>query len=607
MDSDDQGDPVRRRRRVWPWVLLVIFLLLIGIAVAGAIFVTQALNVRDDLQAAKTQISEVVPLAEAGDVEGVERLTDQVLKRTTSADETVSGPLWQLAGAVPWVGANVDAVRQTTQATHILVRDAMPLALELLPLADPENMKVEGGGINLDIFRAAEPQLPALRAAFDEAKGHIDKIDRSELHPFVESNISQLVDIVDDAAPAIAFAEENLPVLLSVLGGDGPRNYALLFQNNAETRATGGNPGAGAVLVVDNGKVTMRTDAAALRFVTEGPSGKHPQHLAEPAKEALFEPDTWAYSQNYTRTPDFADTAQLMRGLWSETVGGDLHGVISIDPVVLSYMLKVAGPVVIPGENEPVTADNAVKLLLSDTYERFGADGPAADIYFAKVTAAVFSTVMSGGWDPLAMVEQLQAASNEQRIYTWFANPDEQAMAVELGTDGAVLTTNDEVTQTGIYLNDVSHSKLEYYLSTQVSVTCSAENRTMTTSISMHNSIPGGDLSDYTLGQRNNSWGLPRTTMILDVIGMSLPGGTLTSSDPAAGERDGWDRNAAYNGREARSLLVTLAKDEKKTVSFTSTIPDAASDVLEVRYTPTVTQTPVTVDASCDELFTTSE
>ncbi len=592
-----------RKRRVWPWIVLVIFLLLIAIVVVGGVFAIQALKVKDDLQAAKGKISAVVPLMKKGDTAGVEALSKQVLKLTSDADKIVAGPLWDIASIVPGVGANVVAVSETTKATHILVRDALPLASSLLPLADPANFKVEGGGINLAPFREAEPKLPQLSAIFDNAKTHIDRIDMKAIHPYIKSNISQIVDIVDTAAPTLSFAQENLPVLLSTLGADGPRNYALLFQNNAEIRATGGNPGAGAVLTVDNGKVTMRQDQAALNFVLLGPKGQFPQHLADPAEEKLFEGDTWAHSQNYTRTPDFADTAHLVGGLWNQTVGGKLDGVISIDPITLSYMLQVAGPVQVPDETTPVTADNAVKLLLSDTYERFGAKGDLADLYFAKVSAAVFSKVMSGGWDPLKMVEQLQKATHEQRIYAWFADEKQQAMATQLGIDGKITTDNKTVTQTGIYLNDSSHSKLEYYLSNKITVTCSAENRTVTTTIEMHNAVPSADLSHYTLGARNGRWGQPRTTMMLDVVGIALPGGKLVGSSPEKGARKDQERSGLYKGREAKSMLINVPMGGSKTVSFTSTVPDDATKPLQVRYSPTVGETPVTIDGSCGSMF----
>ncbi|MFT4219923.1 MAG: hypothetical protein QM611_05340 [Microbacterium sp.] len=38
-------------------------------------------------------------------------------------------------------------------------------------------------------------------------------------------------------------------------------------------------------------------------------------------------------------------------------------------------------------------------------------------------------------------------------------------------------------------------------------------------------------------------------------------------------------------------------------MSFTSTIPEDATSPLQVRFTPTVTDTPVTIDQSCAGMF----
>lgn len=601
----DDGSP--RKRKPWPWIVLAILIVLIATAVVGGIFLLQAMTVKDNLQEAKGKITQVVPMIKAGDTAGVESIAADVLELTTESDEIVSNPLWQVAGAIPFVGQNVSAVGETTKATHILVRDAMPIALDLLAVIDVQNLKLEGGGVNLQPFRDAQPQLPAIRAAFEDAQTHVDAINRDEILPFVDENIGQLVDIVDQATPAIALAEEYLPTILSILGDGGERTYALLFQNNAEIRATGGNPGAGAIMTINDGKVELREDEDVLRYAVNGRTGWHPQTIDPAEKAALFEDDTARYSQNFSRTPDFTDTASMVNGLWSESSGGQLDGVISLDPVALSYMLSVAGEVPIEGEEVPVTSENAVSLLLSESYERFGLDGDAADVYFAKVASAVFAKIMGGAWDPLAMIDQVQKSIDEQRIYLWFAQEDQQAMSVELGLDGTVASTNEAETQLGIYLNDASYSKLEYYLSTSMTVTCSAEARTVTTAITMNNAVPSADLSGYTLAWRNESLGYPRTTMLFDVISMALPGGTLSSTEPAVGDRDGWDRSGVYNGREAKSIFVAVPMGESRTVSFTSTVPDDATEALSVRYSPTVTQTPVTIDDSCSSMFPTAE
>ncbi|WP_193598129.1 DUF4012 domain-containing protein [Microbacterium sp. YJN-G] len=609
-DGDGVNDATstrKRRRRRWPWIVLSILVVLILLAGVGLVFLLQAMQVRDDLQDAKARITEVVPLVKAGQTDAVAATASDVLELTQNADEIVDGPLWQIAAAVPFVGQNVAAVSETTKATHVLVRDAMPIALELLATLDVEKLRVEGGGINLQPFRDIQPKLPPIKAAFGEAKAHVDTIDRDAILPFVDENIGQLIDIIDQTTPLLTTVEKYLPDILSILGDGGERTYALLFQNNAESRATGGNPGAGAIMTITDGKVEMREDREVLRYYMAGQKGYSPQEIEAEEKQNLFEPDTGRYSQNFTRLPHFPDAASMFTGLWTDRTDGHLDGVISLDPVVLSYMLSVAGPVQIEGEREAVTAENAVSLLLFDTYERFGTDGLASDEYFAKVSSAVFKHVMGGGWDPVAMLEQLQKSAEEQRLYLWFTNESEQAMSIDLGLDGAVDATNEDSTQLGIYLNDASYSKLEYFLSTSMAVTCSAENRTVTTSITLNNAVPSADLNGYTLNWRGNKLGVPRTTMVFDVLSMALPGGQFVATEPAKGDKNGWDREGVYNGRAAKSLFITVPMGESRTVSFTSTVPEDATPPLSVRYTPTVTQTPVTIDASCGEMFPAGE
>lgn len=596
------GKPRKRKRRIWPWIVVPLVLIIVAVGVAAFTLYQQAMDVRDSLQQAKSKIAAVMPIIESGDTSQLDQVSADVLALTTHADEIVNNPLWTFAAQVPLVGANISAVSETTQATHILVRDAMPVALQLLSTLDLKNLKLDGGGFNLDPLRAAGPMLPAINAAFADAKSHIDTIDTDAILPFVNENISQLVDIVDQATPALAVVEKYLPTILTLLGGDGPRDYAVLFQNNAEIRATGGNPGTSAILHVDNGQISMRDDWEVLAFAARGYAGTGLGPI-EPAEKAdLFESDTLGYVQNYTRFPDFRDTGVAISQLWTESTGTELQGVISIDPVLLSYMLALAGPVTVEGESEQITADNAVQLLLSDAYERFGDDSSASDLYFGKVAAAVFSHVLGGNWDPLAMLEVFQRGISEQRFWLWFPDETTEAMAAEFNATGELASDNTTATQTGIYLNDAAYSKLEYHLTTSMAVTCDVGARTVTTSITMTNSIPDSISSSYTLGGRNSSLGLPRRTMLLDVLFFALPGGAITAQDPQEGDL-GWDRTGVYNGREGHSLGVTLAQGETRTISFTSSLPAGELAPLTVRYSPTVRETPVTVAASCGELI----
>lgn len=602
--AGNHAPPPRRRRR-WPWVLVGTFVVLGGIAAVGAVFGLQALEVRDDLMLAKAKLGSLTEAYKVGDAAQMQAIGTETLELTAEANETVQGPLWDIASAVPVVGANVAAVKSATEATHIIVRDALPPGIELLGIMSPDKLKVEGGGINLAPFQQAQLTLPQVKGVLAEAQTKIAGIDRATLLPVVDEAVGQLISVVDQAGPLLDTAEQLLPIALRMAGSEGPRNYLVVFQNNAEIRATGGNAATSTVIHADNGKIQKVEDETVDDFKIAGYNGWLDADLPDETLD-LYEDDFDRNAQNFTRTPDFPTTASMFSQLWTQTNDTQLDGVISIDPVALSYMLAATGPVPLEDGSE-INAENAVKLLLSDTYERFGTNGLAADAYFADVSSRVFDKIASGSWSPTAMIDQVMRSVEEQRIYAWFPREDENAIVTQFNVDGALPADNVEATQIGMYLNDASYSKLEYYLSTSMNVTCDAAARTVTTSLTMNSTVPGNDLSGYTLAWRNNSLGLPRTTMILDVLSVAPPGSTITGVDPADGDIKRWNRDGVEKGHPVASRTMLLEMGESKTVSFTAALPEGPLGPLEVRYSPTVTQTPVTVDASCAAIFPAAE
>ena len=577
-------------------------LLVLGvIGVVGFLFVREALSVKDDLVAAKTELGTITGAVQTGDTSQLLAASENALSHTTHANATVQGPLWHVAVKIPVIGQNVAAIQDTTRAAQILAKEALPAAVKLVTTLNLKTLKVAGGGINLKPIQEAAADLPVLRHAFADAQAAVAGIDRSTLNPAVDGSIGQLLDIIDQAGPALADVEKNLPTLIDLAGGHGARRYMIIFQNNAEIRATGGNAANTAILIVHNGRMKLVDDAQTRAYKVAEYTGVGSPYPLPAKTRKLYEWDYTLYAQNFTRTPDFPTTAKLFSGLWTKVTHTKLDGVVSVDPVALARMLQVTGPVSLP-DGSKIGSGNAVKLLLSDVYARFGRDTKGSDAYFGQVTSRVFNRIAAGGWSPTRMLAAFQWGISQQRIYAWFTRPVEQALSVQTGTDGILLGSNAKVSQVGVYLNDSSHSKLEYYLKTRTSVTCDAVARTVTTTVTMTSSVPGPQLNAFTLGGRNWVYHIPSTTMLLDVLGFALPGGTITSH-PQQGDLAFWTRSGTELGRDARSISVTLPMGKTKKVSFTSTVPRGDLGPLSVRFSPTVTGTPVSVAGSCNALF----
>jgi hypothetical protein len=349
-------------------------------------------------------------------------------------------------------------------------------------------------------------------------------------------------------------------------------------------------------VIVDDGRISLGKQTSTYSF----PRDRQVIDLPEKTL-ALYDSDTFSGFGNFTRTPNFPTTAKAFQALWSNTYGEKLDGVISIDPVVLSHVLKVTGPVTVT-DGTKLTSKNVVDEVLYKPYIRYPSRD-AQDLFFADVAARVFMKVAGGGWDVPKMFNALKTSAQEQRLYLWFTRDGEQAMATEFGLDGALKTKNTGTTQVGIFLNDYAASKLEYFLTSKVAVACDAAARTVTTSVTVTNTLTDDDeLSSYQMGIRNRGYGIPRTSFILDVMYFAPPGASIGSTDPAAGDDPSATRTGEEDGRDVESMRIFVAKGETRTVSFTSTVPKGELGPLSVRYTPTATSTKVDVAASCGAL-----
>lgn len=611
--SDDMADlyepdpaPVGRprKRRVWLWVVLsIILVLLVAGVIAGVLamqFISEAKVARSALERAKTGITALNSQLGSEDQTKLQATAADITANVKLAAETVDGPLWDIAARVPFVGQNVDAVQRVTRAVDVLVLRALPPGMQFMSTADLDKLTVEGGGINLEPFRQVQGSIPEIASAFADAQALVAPIDRASLLPEVGEPIADILDVIGDAAPALAVAEKYLPTLLNIAGSGGTKTYLLVFQNNAEIRATGGNPASSMIVTMTDGKLGYADQATSATFYEAGTQGN--EYISLPAETTgLYLPTLTRHNQDYNFTPDFPTTAQLFQAIFADTTGQSFDGVISIDPVVLSHMLAVAGPVTL-NTGEQLNAENAVKVLLSDSYEIYP-DGATSDAFFTDTAKRVFDHLTAASWDPLEMLDALEQSAEEQRVYLSFTDPAAQALADEFGLDGALKPDNTTQTQVGMYLNDSSVGKLEYHLSSTVNASCDPAARTITTTMTLHNGITDDIKSEYTLGLRNGTYGIPDTTMMLDVLFFAPPGAQITSTDPAVGQVARWERSGVEKGNTALSKTVFVPKNETVTVSYTVALPQGELGPLNLRYTPTASATPVTIDSSCDALF----
>ncbi len=407
-------------------------------------------------------------------------LQEDVRARTAFAAGAASDPLWRAAEGVPGIGPNLRGVREVSQVLDGLVAAAKPMAVAAEGLS--LNSLKPSKGIDIEPLKRMPGPMRTLNAALVRGSAEADRVDTRDLAGPLVDQVVQLRQGLAAAKPISAEVTKVMPVLYSALGGSGRRYYLLMFQNNAEERASGGNPAVIAMLKVYKGRLSLDQQLNSSEF---------PRPFAEPVRtfgaqyQKIYGDYVGTYVTNTTFTPDFPTTARLVRAMWQRTAGGPVDGVISFDPVALSYLLRATGPIQLKG-GDVITADNAVSYLLSDVYAKYS-NVKVQNQIFASAAASIFSAVTKGQGGIAKYLEQLPLMLDQQRLKAFSIRESEQSLLMDSPLGTMLPADNAEKTVLGVYNNDDATSKMSYYLDDTIRVdasTCSATPRyTVTTTV----------------------------------------------------------------------------------------------------------------------------
>lgn len=387
---------------------------------------------------------------------------DHLRDVTREADDRTHGLTWAFLTALPFVGDDAQAVQLVADVSSEVSVDALP---GLLKAADQRSALAPRNG-RVDVRAIEKLQRPLAKAerVLRSADERLRAQDADALLDRLEEPYRRLVGTVGDASGAVESASTAVQVLPAMLGADGPRNHLLVFQNNAEIRATGGLPGALSLLRANDGRLQMARQLTAGAF----PELAQPVIPLTPAERAIYDLQLGTFFQDANFTPDFPRTAELMRARWTQTFPEELDGVLSFDPVGLSYILEATGPITVAGTE--LTAANVVDELLHGVYRRYE-DPVEQDLFFGRAARAVFRAVSSDVSDPQALVNGLARAAAEGRLYAHLFDEEQQEELAGSAVAGELVTDPDAAPQVGVYLNDGTGSKMSYFLRYDVDVT----------------------------------------------------------------------------------------------------------------------------------------
>jgi hypothetical protein len=446
-----------RKTLVWT-VALLAALVTFTVVWVGA----RALIARDELLGAVPLAGRIGSQALAGGSLSAD--LDELQARAASAASLTSDPIWRAAELVPYVGENLTAFREAASMIDQLSREALPPIEDLAGTFTIDSLSPKSGSFDLEVFVAAQPMISDALAALENADALAVRIDTENTIPQIGIAVDQVVDLVRSTRDTVRSVDTAVTLLPSMLGGSGQRNYLLMSLNNAELRATGGIAGALAIVKTNDGQIEL----GALSNANALGEFEAPVLPLSESEATLYGDLLGTYMQDVNYTPDFSRSGELAKAMWFERTGQEVDGVIAIDPVALGYILRATGPIDV-GSGITLTSDNATDVLLSGVYSSFP-EPAEQDTFFASAMSQIFGALVGGGADGSTLVESLGDGVSENRIHLWSADAAEQEKIASTPLAGVVPVSAADSTAFGVYLNDATGAKMDYYLSAGIGI-----------------------------------------------------------------------------------------------------------------------------------------
>jgi hypothetical protein len=456
----------------------------IAVPLATATWIgVRAFEAKSHLEAAQGEIGQLKKQALSLDIVSATATLESIKGHTGNAIKLTDDPIWRTGELLPAIGANLTAVRELASATDDIVLDVATPLIEVAGNVDPASLAPKDGAINIQPLIDAIPAVHHANGGLKRAIVAVDQIDTDKTIAQISAAKHKVSGMLATLAPALDSLGRIVPLIPPAMGSEGPRTYVVMFQNPAEARALGGTALSFAVVKVDQGRIDLsETVAAGFDNFTHHASSVIP---IPDGAETVYPKDSFGtFIPNATLRPSFTTAAAITQEMWRQQFGYTVDGILSIDPVALSYILRATEPITL-SSGDVLTSTSLVPFLLNTVYLRFNsgdavADNLAQDQIYGEAVSATFSRLASGSLNPKVLVAALLQGWDERRVLYWSAQRDEQAQLAAIGLNGELPLSDAKTDRVGIYFQDNVGSKLNYYLQQSVhlgTASCRSDGR----------------------------------------------------------------------------------------------------------------------------------
>ena len=523
-DDDDEQPWFKRQTFVRAALVALAVILLLGGWLGF-----KALSAKSGLEQARASAQQSKDALLDGRTDDASRFAGEAQSHAQAARNATHSFPWNIAAAVPLLGSPFKTGQQISDVVLGLATDVLKPTAEAGTAVAPSRL-FANGQLNVKAFGKEEPTLSKIAADAARINDQAQAITSPGFVPVLSDARSQLQAQTSETAKLLSNTALAAKLAPPMMGADGPRNYFMAFQTNAEARGTGGLIGGFAILRFDDGKPTVTDLGSNMELYKSTASVDLGQEFND--QYGFTNPQTDIRNSN--QSAHFPYAAQIWKSMWERQSPVKIDGVIAMDPVTLSYILETTGPVKMP-DGEVITAENVVELTESTAYVRFPEDQEARKRYLQSIASEVVKKMTGQVNSPGKLFEALGRATSERRISVWSAVPEEQKLLEQ--TPLAHVIPDDAGPLAEVVINNLGGNKMDYYLTRQIEYVadgCKGDTRQSTVTVRLTNTVKDpNSLPEYIAGRLGFhpevKADIPKGTMFTSVRLIATKGAKLSS------------------------------------------------------------------------------
>lgn len=587
------GTDTHHKRRIWPKILLITFVLLLIIAGIGAYIAKTMYDQANEIKAhEQNAIAMLSGFSDKNDINSLDKVSQklpQVQNETQQANDIAHGKLWNMAANAPYIGDDVKTVQGMTSMLDSVVHDSVPQFLDVVNQLKTANLNEGNGQINLQPILQAQIGIKTANTGLQTQIRNFDQLPAQDAklsvvrdtHKTAGEKLSVLAKKVDALA-------KTFQILPDFLGAGQAHNYAVMSMTTSEARSAGGLIGSVGLMTTDNGKISIGEFKPNTAYIPYG------RARATSSETAMF--NSWGPLQmsfdirDMAVFPDTSRSAEAMQSIWNRTPWGKqqpIDGVITMDPVFLQALIKLNGDVKL-SNGQVLTGDNTAEFLLNTIYKSYS---PAEqDIVFGEVASQSVNSMFSGlDINKMAQLGEILGNMAKGRHFSIYSfDPVLEKNYMDSGYT-AQSPSSEEKPQVGVYVTEQNASKMDWYIKRTSKITKTSTNstgaRTYHVDYTMTNTITSQELnsvSRYISGV--NSDMVPSGSGTEKTLIYAPAGGSI--SNVTVSGQSGIPKKMNLDGKNVYAAIATVMPGASVTFSFDVTTSDKTVSDLDIDQTP---------------------